>query len=93
MASGFEKQIWDYFLAKLGNAYGVAGLMGNLQAESGLCPYRVQGDFSTGWTESANYTARVDSGEISEDDFVNNGPGGGGYGLAQWTFWSRKQGL
>lgn len=89
----YSKLIWDYLLRKIGNAYGVAGLMGNLQAESGLCPYRVQGDFSSGWTESIEYTAKVDSGEISKDDFIYNGPGGGGYGLAQWTFWSRKKAL
>ena len=31
-----EKAIWDYLLAKIGNEYGVAGLMGNLYAESAL---------------------------------------------------------
>lgn len=85
--------IWNYFMGKIGNEYGVAGLMGNLQAESGLCSYRLQGDFSSGWATSKQYTANVDSGVISEYDFVHNGPNGGGYGLAQWTFYTRKQGL
>lgn len=89
----YSRGIWDWLLAKIGNEYGVAGLMGNLQAESGLCPYRVQGDFSAGYTTSIEYTAKVDSGEISEYDFVHNGPGGGGYGLAQWTYSVRKQRL
>ena len=31
-----EKKIWNYLMRELGNAYGVAGLMGNLYAESGL---------------------------------------------------------
>lgn len=93
MAHEHAKYIWDYFIEKIGNEYGVAGLMGNLQAESGLCPYRLQGDFSSGYTTSIEYTANVDSGAISENDFVNNGPGGGGYGLAQWTFYTRKQAL
>ena len=31
-----EKPIWDYLLKKIGNAYGVAGLIGNLYAESSL---------------------------------------------------------
>lgn len=88
-----ERKIWDYFLDKLGNKYGVAGLMGNLQAESGLCSYRVQGDYSTGYSTSKEYTAQVDSGAISKSEFINNGPGGGGYGLAQWTYPTRKQGL
>lgn len=85
--------IWNRLLDVIGNEYGVAGLMGNLQAESGLCPYRLQGDFSSGYSTSLEYTAKVDSGQISEYDFVNNGPNGGGYGLAQWTYPPRKQAL
>lgn len=88
----YAQYIWDYFKAKIGNEYGVAGLMGNLDAESGLHPDRVQGDIPYS-SYSVNYTAQVDSGAISEYDFVHNGPGGGGYGLAQWTYWSRKQAL
>lgn len=86
------RRIWDYFLDKLGNAYGVAGLMGNLEAESGLHPDCVQGDIPYS-SYSQEYTAQVDSGAISMEDFVHNGPGGGGYGLAQWTYYTRKQGL
>lgn len=85
--------IWHGLLEEIGNEYGVAALMGNLQAESGLCPYRLQGDFSDGWVTSIDYTEKVDNGTISEYDFVHNGPNGGGYGLAQWTFYTRKQGL
>lgn len=88
-----KSYIWGALLSDIGNEYGVAGLMGNLQAESGLIPYRVQGDFSDGYTESISYTSKVDNGTISEYDFVNNGPGGGGYGLAQWTYYTRKQAL
>jgi len=93
MAHEYAEQIWNGLLADIGNEYGVAGLMGNLQAESGLCPYRVQGDFTDGYSYSVEYTSAVDRGSISKDDFVYNGPNGGGYGLAQWTFWSRKKAL
>lgn len=93
MAHEHAQYIWNYFKGKIGNEYGVAGLMGNLQAESGLCPYRLQGDFTSGYSTSKTYTANVNSGAISEYDFVHNGPGGGGYGLAQWTFYTRKQNL
>lgn len=89
----YAKTIWDRLLKVIGNEIGVSALMGNLRAESGLYPYRLQGDFSSGYTTSLEYTAKVDNGTISEYDFVNNGPNGGGYGLAQWTFWSRKQNL
>ena len=93
MATDYSKTIWDYLVKKLGNEYGAAGLMGNLQAESDLCPFRVQGDLSADYAVSAAYTAQVDSGAISKEDFMHNGPGGGGYGLAQWTFYTRKQAL
>lgn len=92
MASGYEQKIWNYLKNKIGNEYGVAGLMGNLYAESGLHPDIVQGDIPYS-NYSKNYTAQVDSGAISKTDFVHNGPNGGGYGLAQWTFYTRKQGL
>lgn len=89
----YSKTIWNYLINKIGNEYGVAGLMGNLQAESGLQPHRLQGDFTTGYTTSVTYTANVDNGTISRDDFIYNGPGGGGYGLAQWTYSTRKADL
>lgn len=88
-----KELIWRRLLGGIGNEYGVAGLMGNLQAESGLISYRVQGDFSAGYTNSIEYTNQVNSGAISKSEFVNNGPGGGGYGLAQWTYPPRKQAL
>lgn len=97
MAHEYAEYIWNYFKNKLGNEYGVAGLMGNLQAESGLCPYRVEGDFTSGYTKSVAYTNNVNTGVISKNQFVNYGYNGSttqkGYGLCQWTYWSRKQGL
>lgn len=92
MSSGYEKTIWDYLVVKIGNEYGAAGLMGNLYAESLLYPDIVQGDIPHS-EYSVQYTADVDSGTISEYDFVHNGPNGGGYGLAQWTYYTRKQEL
>jgi hypothetical protein len=90
MAWEFGQQIWDALSTEIGNDYGVAGLMGNLVSESGLIPYRLQGDFADGYPASLQYTANVDSGAISESSFVNDAQG---YGLAQWTFNGRKQAL
>lgn len=86
-----EQYIWEYFKQKIGNEYGVAGLMGNLYAESGLLPNNLQNTYETslGYTDES-YTAAVDSGAYSESQFVNDSAG---YGLAQWTYWSRKQNL
>ena len=86
----FSDYIWAELYNFIGNEYGTAGLMGNLQAESGLIPYRLQGDFTSGYTRSINYTNNVDSGRYTESEFVNDSKG---YGLAQWTYYSRKQGL
>jgi len=91
--SVYGQQIWDGLMVEINNEFGVAGLMGNLQAESGLIPYRLQGDFSNNYTTSIAYTSNVDNNIVSEYDFVNNGPNGGGYGLAQWTYYTRKQAL
>ena len=70
-----------------------AAIMGNAEQESGNETNRVQGDYSANRALSREYTAKVDSGEISRDDFLYRGPNGGGYGWLQWTFWSRKAGL
>lgn len=91
----YLNEIWQGMLYYIGNAFGVSALMGNWVAESGLTPYRVQGDFTNPfeYPYSKQYTDQVDSGAISEYDFVHNGPNGGGYSLAQWTYYTRKQGL
>ena len=38
-------KIWNYFKAKGLSDYGIAGLMGNLYAESGLSPINLQNSF------------------------------------------------
>ena len=88
----YAKTIWDLLLADIKNEKGVSALMGNLQAESGLYPDRVQGDVPYS-NYSKEYTAKVDSGVINVEEFIHNGPNGGGYGLAQWTYYTRKLNL
>lgn len=84
-----EQKIWNYFKSKIKNNYGVAGLMGNLHAESGLRPENLQNTYekSLGLSDTA-YTQAVDNGVYT--NFVKDKAG---YGLAQWTYWSRKQNL
>lgn len=88
--SQYNDYIWSELYNFIGNEYGVAGLMGNLQAESGVIPYRLQGDFSSNYYKSINYTNNVDSGAISRSEFINDQQG---YGLAQWTYFTRKDAL
>lgn len=65
-------------------------MWGNIYSESGGESNRVQGDFSPTRIVSKSYTKDVDEGRISPSTFARDGRG---YGLVQWTFWSRKQGL
>ena len=66
------------------------GFLGNWQCESGNEPYRLQGDFSPYRTTSKAYVQSVTNGSISRDSFAKDQKG---FGLAQWTFYSRKYAL
>ena len=70
-----------------------AVIMGHAMAESGCETNRLQGDFSADRSRSKSYTAQVDTGGISKDEFTKRGPNGGGYGWLQWTYPPRKEGL
>lgn len=89
MANTNTQYIYDYLCSQIGNEYGVCALMGNLQAESGILSYRLQGDFTSGYTKSLQYTESVDNGTITREQF---GTDSKGYGLAQWTSSNRKLG-
>ena len=65
--------------------------MGNLKAESALNPKNLQNSYEKklNYTDDT-YTLAVDNGILSREAFSKDSAG---YGLAQWTYWSRKQGL
>lgn len=73
--------------------YAIAGIMGNLQAESGIQPNNLQNSWNTklGMTDD-EYTKAVDDGSRTRDQFITT-KSDGGYGLAQWTSSGRKAGL
>lgn len=93
---GYSKAVWDDLMTYIGNEIGVAAMMGNLYAESFIIPYRCERDYSSDnkFLPSRNYTRDVDNGTISESAFVNGGlyENKPGYGLAQWSYYTRKQG-
>lgn len=82
-----EEQIWNYLMSKINNPYGVAGLMGNMFAESGLKSTNLQNTYEKklGMTDET-YTMSVDNGDYT--NFVHDKAG---YGLVQWTYWSLKK--
>ena len=84
-----EAQIWKFLANKGLNHYAIAGIMGNLYAESALRPNNLQNSFERklGMSDKG-YTTAVNNG--SYKNFVHDGAG---YGLAQWTWYTRKQNL
>ena len=96
-----EKRSYKKFIAAGMTPFGACGLIGNLEAESdGFYPTRVEylcirrlKENGKSYTD-ASYTAEVDSGKISCEDFLHPLPGKQyGYGLVQWTSPGRKAGL
>lgn len=86
--------IWNYFHDKGIPDYGIAGMMGNLKAESSLNFNNLEGlgEKRTGYTDET-YTAAIDSGKIDRHRFLFPIEGKRyGYGIAQWTD-DRKGGL
>lgn len=86
-----EEKIWIYLMDKIRNAYGVASMMGNLYAESGLQPNNLQNSYerSLGFTDD-EYVRAIDNGTYTKDQFIYDQAGAF---LAQWTFWTRKKAL
>lgn len=96
-----EKRAYKKFIAAGMTPCGACGLIGNLEAESDgfvfnrveyLCLKRLKENGKNYTHES--YTAAVDGGKISAEEFLHPLPGKQyGYGIAQWTSPGRKAGL
>ena len=79
------KTIYDQLRAVGMTAEGACGLMGNMMAESSMQADIAQRGMTT--LTDYGYTVAADMRTI---DFVHDSVG---YGLCQWTYWSRKQDL
>lgn len=86
---GSPESLWAFFIGRICNAYGVAGLLGNLNAESNLIAANLEISKRSrlGYT-SKSYTEAVDCGA-----YKNFASDCAGYGLAQWTDSTRKKSL
>lgn len=68
---------------------GIAGIMANIAAESGFNPMNLENSYEQklGYNDQS-YTSAVDNGSYT--NFTNDSAG---YGICQWTYKTRKQGL
>lgn len=84
-----KKKLWQDISSYCPNEYGIAGLMGNLQSESHLATNNLENYYEQRLhMTDEQYTAAVNNGSYT--NFINDAAG---YGLAQWTYWTRKRGL
>ena len=89
MGDTTNSMVW-WYLRKMGlSEKGAAGVMGNMQAESGINPINLQDSYesSLGYTDES-YTKAVDKGTYK--NFANDSAG---YGLVQFTSSNLKQEL
>lgn len=86
-----DEIIWNSLKRAGFTDVAAAGIMGNLYDESHLCSNNLQNSFNKKFNMTDEmYTHVVNNGSYSEIQFVKDGAG---YGIAQWTYWTRKQGL
>ena len=97
--------IYDFLLSKGITPVGAAAILGNLSAESGddlNSAVLEEGARTRSGYSSERFTQEVNNGTISRDEFITSdrfwartdyGRGQYGYGLAQWTYPSRKEKL
>jgi len=78
-----DSLIWDVLYEDIQNLCGVAGIMGNLEAESGLNPEAIS-------KKIPNYIQNLKNGSYTRDQFIYDGVA---FGIAQWLYWSRKAAL
>ena len=66
-----EEKIWNFLYEKIGNEYGVASMMGNLQAESNLNPKNMENYYESrlGFTDET-YVQAIDNGTYTKDQFI-----------------------
>ena len=86
-----KKEMFLQLFKEFNNEDACYAILGNLQAESGLKSNNMQNTYEKrlGYNDET-YTKAVNSGAYSRQKFAHDAVG---YGLAQWTYWTRKQAL
>lgn len=81
------EKIWNYLRSYGFTKESTAGVMGNMQEESGFISNNMQNSYE-GTYNDETYTAAIDNGSYT--NFANDSVG---YGLTQWTYPTRKQNM
>lgn len=85
------EKMWNFFMDKGLTPYGAAGLIGNIDAESALISINLQDSCQSRiGCNDESYVALVDSGVYTKEQFIYDQAG---FGICQWTYWSRKKAL
>ena len=82
--------MWNMLVDELHNEYGAAGVIGNIICESNCKSDNVQNSYEKRVGNDSTYTNNVNTGVYSVDQFSRDSAG---YGLAQWTYHTRKRAL
>lgn len=95
--NSIEEKIWWALIDAGYSKEAAAGVLGNLFHESGLRTNNLEGIFEgkLGYTDKS-YTEAVNNGTYTREQFISDHTRkncGAGYGLAQWTYNTRKAGL
>ena len=86
-----KSTIWTRLKQKGFTDEACAAIMGNMQQESAFRSNNVEDRLKSITDEQ--YTAAVDNGSYSREDFMRDNGNAYGYGLCQWTYPTRKAGL
>ena len=86
----YKQTIYNCFRRSGLTEAAALAFLGNWQCESTNEPFRLQGDFSPYKTASKAYVQGVTNGSITRERFAKDQKG---FGLAQWTYFSRKYAL
>lgn len=85
------RQIWDALKAKGYSKAGIAGIMGNMNAESGYRTNNLEDQYERKWGLSdEEYSNAVSNGSYGKEKFATDA---GGYGLVQFTWHTLKRNL
>lgn len=98
------EKIWNYLTSKGYNKYAAAGIMGNWMTESGLRPNNLEDGYEStlgmtdeSYTDAVNKNGSWPERGVYGKDYFNGGSkvldSNVGYGLGQWTYYSRKDNL